>query len=130
MKTFQFVLTLVCCLLVAGLSAQTAKASCSSMEKVSSCKSTSAKAVAISLGEKVDCKKGDPCCIPCPPGCCQAMAAAAGFAAPLAQAVTLAKPLAAKKSASSTCQPIKCKPADCKSSAEKADAKALAVTKL
>lgn len=129
MKTFQFALTLICCLMVVGLSAQTAAATCKSSEKVSACKSKAASTIAVSLTEQANCKPGDPDCEPCPPGCCKAMSVAAASVSLVAQTVALAAKEAQKTTAPAACQPLKCQPANCKPSASKTEAKVLATVK-
>ncbi|NRB49086.1 MAG: hypothetical protein HRU41_15535 [Saprospiraceae bacterium] len=131
MKVFQFALTLVCCLLVAGISAQTASTSCSP-EKVAACKAKADKsATAVSLAKQADCSKTDPCCDPCPPGCCKVMTATAAAMANVAQVVLASQNSAAQKTAKSpNCKPLSCQPAQCKPDANKAKAKTVVAAKL
>ncbi|MBX2872934.1 MAG: hypothetical protein KTR30_12560 [Saprospiraceae bacterium] len=131
MKVFQFALTLVCCLLVAGISAQTASASCSP-EKVAACKAKADQtSKAISLTKQADCSKADPCCQPCPPGCCAAMTATAAAMASIAQVVLASQASTTQKTAKSPdCKPSSCQPAKCKPSANKAKTKTLVAAKL
>lgn len=130
MKLFQFALTLVCCLLVSGISAQTASTSCSP-EKVAACKAKADKsATAVSLAKQADCSKTDPCCWPCPPGCCKAMTATSAALASVAQ-VVLASQAAAQESAKSpNCNPLKCEPAKCKPNASKDKPKTVVAAEL
>lgn len=131
MKVFQLTLTLICCLLVSGLSAQTASSSCTP-EKVAACKAKADKsATAVSLTKQADCSKADPCCLPCPPGCCAAMTATSAAMASIAQVVLASQSGAAQKTAKSPdCKPSSCKPAQCKPDANKAKTKTMAAAKL
>lgn len=131
MKVFQFALTLVCCLLVAGLSAQTATASCSP-EKIAACKAKADKTTATAkLAKQADCSKDDPCCWPCPPGCCAAMTATSAALASIAQVALVSQSTAAQKTAKSpNCKPSSCQPAQCKPDANKVKTKTMVAAKL
>ena len=131
MKVFQFALTLVCCLLVAGISAQTASTSCTP-EKVATCKAKADKAAtAVSLTKQADCSKTDPCCWPCPPGCCAAMTATSAAMASIAQVVLASQAASTQKNTKSpSCNPLKCEPAKCKPNASKDKPKTVVAAKL
>lgn len=131
MKVFQFALTLVCCLLVAGISAQTTSASCSP-EKVAACKAKADKsATAVSLAKQADCSKNDPCCWPCPPECCKAMTATSAAMAAVAQVVLASQNSATQQTAKSpNCKPSSCQPAQCKPDANKVKTKTVVAAKL
>ena len=131
MKVFQFALTLVCCLLVAGLSAQTAEATCTP-EKIAACKAKADQtATTAKLAKQADCSKDDPCCWPCPPGCCATMTATSAAMASIAQVVLASQPASPQKTAKSPeCKPAKCEPAKCKPNAKQTQAKTLAAAKL
>lgn len=131
MKVFQFALTIVCCLLVAGLSAQTATSSCSP-EKIAACKAKADKTTATAkLAKQADCSKDDPCCWPCPPGCCAAMTATSAAMASIAQVVLASQSTSTQKTAKSPdCKPSSCQPAKCKPNAKQTQAKTLVAAKL
>ncbi len=131
MKVFQFALALVCCLFVAGLSAQTANSSCSP-EKIAACKAKVDQSTATAkLTKQPDCGKDDPCCWPCPPGCCAVMTSTSAAMASIAGLVLATQGSNPQKTEkSSDCKPSSCQPAKCKPSATKARTKTLVAAKL